>query len=264
MAYTLGPMIAPPLGGFLADTFNWRAVFGLAFGAGILILVAAYLTLHETHGRDRRAVQGPGILRGFGQLLKRPLFMAYVLQSGLSSGAFFGLASGSAFLMMDYLGRPATEYGFYFLLFAIGYCLGNWISSRLSGRVAIDHMVLAGSIILVSAVAVLIGFILAGIVTPLTIFVPGLFISMSQGIAMPNAQAGAIRTVPELAGTAAGIGVFSQLFCGGLFSQVLGFLADGTPRPVLLIVGTGAVLCFISGVAAFLLNRETRLRALAR
>lgn len=260
MAYTLGPMIAPPLGGFLADTFSWRAVFGFAFAAGILILVAAYVTLYETHGQDKRAAQGPGILRGFGQLLKRPLFMAYVLQSGLSSGAFFGLASGSAFLMMDYLGRPATEYGFYFLLFATGYCLGNWISSRLSGRVAIDHMVLAGSIIMVSAVAVLIGFMAAGIVTPLAIFLPGLFVSMSQGIAMPNAQAGAIRTVPELAGTAAGIGVFSQLFCGGLFSQAYGFLADGTPGPVLLIVATGAVLCLVFGVAAFVLNREARAR----
>ncbi len=81
---------------------------------------------------------------------------------------------------------------------------------------------------------------------------------------MPNAQAGAIRTVPELAGTAAGIGVFSQLFCGGLSSQAYGFLADGTPGPVLLIVGTGAALCLIFGVAAFVLNRKTRIQMLGR
>jgi ABC-type nitrate/sulfonate/bicarbonate transport system substrate-binding protein len=34
MAYTLGPMLAPPLGGFLTDGFGWRGIFGFAFGFG--------------------------------------------------------------------------------------------------------------------------------------------------------------------------------------------------------------------------------------
>lgn len=257
MAYTLGPMLAPPLGGLLVDAFNWRAVFALAFGAGVLIMAAAFATLHETHGAERRG-HGIGLLRGFGTLLRRPLFLAYVLQSGLSSAAFFGLAAATAFLMMEYLGRPASQYGVFFLLFAVGYCLGNWIASRVSSRVGLDNMVLTGSIMLVVAVSVLCGFLLAGIVNPWTIFVPGLFVSMSQGIALPNAQAGAIRTVPELAGTAAGIGVFLQLFCGGMSSQLFGFLADGTPRPVVLIAASGAAGCLIFGVTAFVLSRKRR------
>ena len=37
----------------------------------------------------------------------------------------------------DLLGRSATEYGLYFMLFPLGYCAGNLVSSRLSGKVAI-------------------------------------------------------------------------------------------------------------------------------
>jgi DHA1 family bicyclomycin/chloramphenicol resistance-like MFS transporter len=44
--------------------------------------------------------------------------------------------------------------------------------------------------------------------TPLVLFLPGSFMTMVQGISLPYAQAGA--TVPALAGTAAGIGVFVQ------------------------------------------------------
>jgi DHA1 family bicyclomycin/chloramphenicol resistance-like MFS transporter len=35
MAYTLGPMIAPPLGGILIDSFGWRSAFWFALAAGM-------------------------------------------------------------------------------------------------------------------------------------------------------------------------------------------------------------------------------------
>src|SRR6202008_4084632 len=41
MAYTLGPMLAPPAGGFLIDHLGWRSVFWFALVAGAGISVAA-------------------------------------------------------------------------------------------------------------------------------------------------------------------------------------------------------------------------------
>jgi DHA1 family bicyclomycin/chloramphenicol resistance-like MFS transporter len=258
MAYTLGPMISPPVGGLLVDNFGWRSTFWFALAMGIVILVSAYIVLYETRPREDRTGHGAGVLRGFARLLRQPLFMAFVLQSGLSSGTFFGLAAATTFLMKDYLHRPATEFGFYFLLFAGGYCTGNWVSSRLSGRVRIENMVLAGSVILWVVIATMVIVMAFGYVTPLMLFIPGSLISFAQGIALPNAQAGAIRVIPELAGTAAGIGVFLQMFCGGLFSQLYGLFADGTPTPMLVIVSIAASLTLFFGVMAHMLSRAKR------
>jgi DHA1 family bicyclomycin/chloramphenicol resistance-like MFS transporter len=258
MAYTLGPMISPPVGGLLVDHFGWRSIFWFALAAGFVILLSAYFTLYETRPRSDRAGASPGMLRGFARLLRQPLFMALVLQSGFSSGTFFGLASATTFLMKDYLHRPATEFGFYFLLFAGGYCTGNWVSGRLSGRVRIETMVLAGSVMLACVIAVMVTVIASGYISPLALFLPGCLISFSQGIALPNAQAGAIRVIPELAGTAAGIGVFLQMFCGGVFSQLYGLFADGTPAPMLVIVSVAAALTLLFGVIAFVLCRANR------
>src|SRR5690606_20258206 len=115
MAYTLGPMIAPPLGGLLTDSFGWRSIFWLALGIGLAILIGASLILHETLPQSARTKGGISLLRGFGRLLRQPLFLAFVLQSGFSSGAFFALVSAATFLMTEYLHRPASEFGFYFL-----------------------------------------------------------------------------------------------------------------------------------------------------
>lgn len=261
MAYTLGPMLSPPIGGLLVDNLGWRSIFWVALIAGILILIGAAFILHETKPHDERTTSASGVLRGFARLLRQPLFMSFVLQTGFSTGTFFGLASATTFLMTDYLHRPATEFGFYFLLFASGYCFGNWLSSRLSGRVRIEDMVLAGSIILAATMAVMVVAIALGHISPLWLFIPGAIISIGQGIALPNAQAGAIRVVPELAGTAAGIGVFLQMFCGGLFSQAYGLLADGTPRPLLIIVSIASALTLLSGIAAYRLSRAQRRQA---
>ena len=61
----------------------------------------------------------------------------------------------------------------------------------------------------------------SGLVVPLAFFLPGFFITMAQGIAMPYAQAAAMAEIPRLAGTAAGIGVFLQHLCAAVFEPVL-------------------------------------------
>jgi DHA1 family bicyclomycin/chloramphenicol resistance-like MFS transporter len=62
--------------------------------------------------------------------------------------------------------------------------------------------------------------------------------------------------IPRLAGTAAGIGVFMQNFGGAVFSQLYGVLADGTPRPMMLIALLCGVLTVVVGAIPFLLKRR--------
>jgi MFS transporter, DHA1 family, multidrug resistance protein len=250
MAYTLGPMISPPFGGFLIDVFGWRSTFFFAVLAGIAILAGAYAILFETH---HRRSTGPlaNPLRSYCTLLAQPRFSAFVFQSGFQSGAFFTLAAASPLLTMSYLGHSATEYGIYFLMLPIGYCLGNWISSRLSGRVSVEAMVLAGTIVFAATIVGQLTFILLAPLTLMMIFIPGFLISVAQGLSLPNAQAGAIRIAPSLAGTAAGIGVFLQMFCGAVFSQIYGLAADGTPYPMIWTVAVSTALASVAGVYVY-------------
>jgi DHA1 family bicyclomycin/chloramphenicol resistance-like MFS transporter len=146
----------------------------------------------------------------------------------------------------------------YFLLFPMGFFLGTLVSGRLSQRVSLETMVLAGSVIHALAVASQSASILAGYLTPLVIFVPGFFITFGQGMALPNAQVGAIRVIPALAGTAAGIGVFCQNFLGAVFAQIYTLIADGTPLPMVVTVVAGSVLTLAAGVTPFILKHRRR------
>ena len=258
MAYTLGPMISPLVGGVLLDLSGFRAVFWFAAISGALITAAAYAVLYETRSKEESQRSPPGFLRNYVALFSHARFTAFVLQTGFSTGTFLAMAAASSFLMKEYLGRSATEFGMYFLLFPTGFFLGTLVSGRLSQRASLETMVLAGSVIHILAVASQSASILAGYLTPLVIFIPGFFITFAQGIALPNAQVGAIRVIPALAGTAAGIGVFCQNFLGAVFAQIYTFFADGTPLPMVATVVAGSVLTLAAGVTPFVLKHRRR------
>jgi DHA1 family bicyclomycin/chloramphenicol resistance-like MFS transporter len=64
------------------------------------------------------------------------------------------------------------------------------------------------------------------------LYIPGIFVSLAQGLSMPYAQAGAMAVDTELAGSASGAVVFSQFFWPAALQQLTGLLADGTWVPM--------------------------------
>ena len=257
MFYTLGPMISPLVGGVLIDMVGWRSVFGFAFLIGSAITVAAYLAVYETRPRTDPSQSGGSVFRNYVELFSHVRFTAFVLQTGFSTGAFITMATASSTLMKEFLNRPSTEFGLYFLLFPGGLFVGTFLSSRVGARGATETMVLLGSILSVAAVTVQAIFLLSGYVTPAAIFLPGFFQTLAQGIALPYGQAAAMGTIPRLAGTASGASVFVQNFCGAVFAQLYGLIADGTPEPMILITALGSFLCLVAGALPFFLARRT-------
>ena len=256
MFYTLGPMIAPMVGGILIDTLGWRSVFGFALLLGSVISIGAYVAIHESHPPKPIVEPGQNILRNYLALFAHARFTAFVLQSGFCTGTFLAAATAASTLMKELLDRPAAEFGFYFVLFPLGFLSGNLVCSRLGNRVADETMVLAGSILSLAAVAAQSGLFLSDHVTPLTFFLPGFFITMAQGISLPYSQTGAMATDPQLAGTAAGVGVFVQNFCGAAFAQLYGLLANGTPGPLMVTTSISALLGLVAGAVPLFLVRE--------
>ena len=260
MFYTLGPMIAPIASGVLVDHFGWRGIFAFALVCGALIMAGAWFTIYETRPpASGSGLPRPGLLRGYGNLFSHMRFTAYVCQTGFSTGAFMVTATAASFIMTEMLQRPATEYGLWFFAFPAGYFAGNFLSSRVGARARIETMVLIGSILSLASAAALCVLLGAGVVTPLSVFAPGFFLTFSQGVSLPYGQAGAMGVEPRLAGTASGIGVCLQNLFGATTTQAYGLLADGTVWPLIITCGASSVLMMIFGVIPWLMReRDTK------
>jgi MFS transporter, DHA1 family, multidrug resistance protein len=254
MAYTIGPMISPMIGGILIDAFGWRTVFLFALGLGGLIALGVYTTIFESRPPPEDRKTG-NVLRNYLALFRHVRFTAFVLQSGFCTGSFMTTATAASSLMKDVLHRPSSEFGTLFVLFPLGYLVGNFVATRIGNRATNETMVLAGSLLSVAAVAMQASLLLSADVSRIALFAPGFFITFAQGISLSYAQAGAIETDPKLAGTAAGVGVFVQNFVGALFAQLYGILADGTAIPLIETTVTSATFGLAAGLAPFLIKR---------
>jgi len=258
MAYTIGPMISPIVGGVLIDAFGWRSVFGFALLLGGIIALGAYAAVFESRPPSAGHAASGSVLRNYAALFGHVRFTAFVLHSGFLTGSFLVAATAASSLMKELLHRPSAEFGFYFLLFPLGFLSGNFITSRIGNRAANETMVLAGSLLMAATVAAQSSLLLGGRVTPLVLFAPGFFITLAQGISLPYAQSGAMATNTKLAGTAAGIGVFVQNFCGAAFAQLYGLFADGTVTPLMHTTAITALAGLVAGVVPFIIARRAR------
>jgi DHA1 family bicyclomycin/chloramphenicol resistance-like MFS transporter len=249
LAFALGGLTAPGIGGILVDHAGWRSIFALASLAGLAIAAGTYFLIPET-GAQTPEGQGVSPTAGLVELMRHRRFCALVIHTGATTGTFMTLATASSVLMKEALHRPATEFGFYFAMLPLGFIAGTAISSRIGNRAPVGRMVLIGGSIGLIAVLAQSGLLLSGHLTPLVLFVPGALVTFGQGLSLPFAQAGAMATVPKLAATAAGIGVFVQNLMGAGVAQIYGLIADGTPMPLAKTTIAMALLGLVTAIVA--------------
>jgi MFS transporter, DHA1 family, multidrug resistance protein len=246
MAMVVAPMLAPTIGAVLIDVASWRAIFYLVTGIGVVLTWPIVVTLAETRPPEARRLGGP--FAGAGALLRSGLFWSYVLQSTFGICVFFAFIAGAPYFMINVLGRSATEYGLWFILVSAAFMAGNLVAGRFSGRIGLDRMVLAGSLLAVTGAGLALVLLLGGAWTPLALFGPMMAVGLGNGFSVPNAQAGALSVDPLLAGTASGIAGFSQMFVAAVVSQAVGMLQNGTPYPMAGFMAGCAVLSLLGFV----------------
>jgi DHA1 family bicyclomycin/chloramphenicol resistance-like MFS transporter len=237
-AMVIAPMVSPLIGGILDTAFGWQAIFLFLAMFSAIVLTWAFTVLPET--RPQTAAHTPaGLWQDIRSLLGSAKFHGYVLGGALGSAPFFTFIGGGPHVVVTLMGRSSAEFGLWFAVTSLGYMSGNFSVSRLSQRVGIDALIIAG-ICFELLGASLTTFLVATVPDggPAIIFLPQLLISYGNGLLLPNCIAGAISVRPQAAGTAAGMTGFAQMAIGAFSTQVVSMLLAGstTAMPMALML----------------------------
>jgi DHA1 family bicyclomycin/chloramphenicol resistance-like MFS transporter len=246
MGMAVAPMIAPTIGGLLETFFGWRASFAFLIGFGGLALLFAYWRLGETNPGRASGESARELLQGYGSLFRSRQFWGYTLVTGFVSAMFFAFLAGAPYVMIELLGRSPAEYGFYFAMVPCGYMLGNFATGRLAGAMGANRMILAGTLLSLSSIAVMAALIFAGFLVPVALFGPMLFIGVANGLVLPSGIAGAVSVRPDLAGAASGLSGSFQIGFGALVAPIVGAALGSTAWPLIAIMATCSCLAIIS------------------
>lgn len=244
-AMALAPMAAPLVGGLLESAFGWESIFMFAATASFIVLIWTWRTLPETRAQLVPGVERDTFGKNIGTLFRSPRFVGYILCAAFSCGGFFVYVGAGPHVIITMMHGTPAQYGLWFIPTAIGYIIGNTITSRLSVRYGIDAMIWVGNLINLSGgglALLLLPF--TDTIGPLPIVAGATIMGMGNGLVLPNSIAGAVSIRPQAAGTASGLVGFTQMSIGAVTAQLAGHLiADAsTPLPMVLqMIATAAI-----------------------
>jgi MFS transporter, DHA1 family, multidrug resistance protein len=242
------PVIAPLIGGQVLLWFDWRAIFWVLVGFGLVSLLAAS-GLPETLGTSRRNEVHPlAMVLGYFEFLRSVRYVGYVACSTLSFCCLFAFIAGSPFVYIEYFAVLPQHYGFLFGVNMLGMIASTFINSRIVVQYGGDRLLRIACVIGATGGLVLLATGLSGAGGIIGLAVP-LFIVLSLlTVVASNAISGALSVFPNRAGAAAALAGALQLGAGAIASATVGWSADGTPRPMAVIICAGAIAALIANL----------------
>ncbi|UOM33257.1 multidrug effflux MFS transporter [Acuticoccus sp. I52.16.1] len=254
MGMAVAPMIAPSLGGLMSEHLGWRPIFVFMAVIGVVITIATFVRLGETHPPSGEAGGVARMRREALELFGVRTFWMYVATVSFISTSFFSFVAGSAFISETVLNLAPSVYGLFFMCVAAGYITGNFITGRFVERIGIVMMIRFGTMSVLSGISLAAIAQASGVTSSLTFFAPMALVGLGNGLTLPNAIAGAVSVRPHLAGTASGLTGAMQLGAGAVAATVTGILVDVNPWPGTVWPVLGPMACGTAVAFLFALN----------
>ncbi|MEU5716681.1 multidrug effflux MFS transporter [Streptomyces sp. NPDC020403] len=249
----VAPVIAPVIGGQVLRFTDWRGIFVVLTGVGLLLTFVVWKWLHETLPEAERHTGGIGeALRTMRGLLADRVFTGYMVAGSLAFAALFAYVSASPFVMQEIYGASPQTFSLLFGINSIGLITVGQINGKvLVGRISLDKALGFGlAVISLAAIALLL--MTAGVFGDVGLLpvAAGLFVLMSaMGLAMPNTNTQALMRTKHAAGSASALLGTSSFLIGAVASPLVGIAGEETAVPMAVV----QVVCALSAVACFLL-----------
>ncbi|MEQ9607332.1 MAG: Bcr/CflA family drug resistance efflux transporter, partial [Kiloniellaceae bacterium] len=215
---------------------------------GLTVLAATVVTLPETNRwKSPDATRLGHLIGNYRSLLRHRRYVGYVLVVACTYSGIFSFISGSSFVLIGILGLDPEVYGFCFAAIVVGYMVGAFGSGRYTVQIGVERMVQLGTAIqLLGGVA---GLALHAIAPPsvASIVAPVAVFMIGTGLAMPNAQAGAIGPFARMAGAASALLGFCQMGLAALVGIVVGHSSGESALSMMAaiaLVALGSMLAY--------------------
>lgn len=246
MVFMVVPMIAPTLGQAVLLVADWRWIFGIMAGLGVLLAIWAALRLPETlHPEYRQPIKLRAIAANMGTALMTRAAFGYVFGMALIQGALFGYINSSQQLVAEHFGA-GDSFPLIFGGMALMMALANLTNSRIVERFGarrVSHTALFGFMLLGALqlwLALRGGESLWEFATVMTLNL------CLMGFIGANFGSIALQPFARIAGAAASLQTFLRLVIGSALGAFIGQLYDGSAVPL-------AAALMMAGILALLL-----------
>jgi DHA1 family bicyclomycin/chloramphenicol resistance-like MFS transporter len=247
MIMAVVPAVAPVIGGVLHDLAGWCSIFAVMVLVGLCLAFVVAAALPETlKAPTAHPISPTGILRGFGGLLKSPVYRAYVALVSLVYAGLFSFISASSFILQGVYGLSEIGFALAFAVNVVGFVGGSTVASRLTVARGIEATIAAGMPLIVIGALAMLAAVALGPGSPAEIVIPAMIYMAGVGLILPQALAAAMAPFPDRAGAASSCLGVTQMTFAAIVGAGLGATIGGSALP--LPIAMSAVALAAAGV----------------
>ncbi|MDX1942428.1 MAG: multidrug effflux MFS transporter [Saprospiraceae bacterium] len=242
----VAPIIAPSLGGLLASSVGWQAIFLTLTFISASILLGMYLALPETKKPDPTISLKPiPVLKDYFEIIKNRQFITYVMVGGISGAGMFAYISGSPFVFIQLNHIPEATFGIIFSANAFGLIMSGQLN-----RLALRRFSTVQIIKFVNALQLVFGILLVFYAwtswggLPMLIALIFLYMAM-LGFLYPNAGALAMAPFVRNAGAASALMGSLHFVVSAISAGLVSAFDNGTALPMTGAMAICSLLVFI-------------------
>lgn len=260
LVFSVSPILAPLAGSIVTVFGDWRLIFWVMVGAGVVGLVVALFFLEETRPAAARSESSIGsALKSYGTLLRDPYYLGLVLIASFGMSSYMIYVANSSFVLIEHYGLSPTFYSIVFSVNAVAFIgmsqLNGWLSRRIGLR-----KVIRGAVLGYATMMVALAFVFSMGFDRLEIMAAFLFGGYGfLGLIVPTAAVLALEHHGRIAGTASAMMGTIQFVTSALVVGIGGLFVDGTARPMVTVVA----LCSVVVLLLSLLVLRSRQGAMA-
>ncbi len=225
IAMVFAPMIAPSIGGYITEFFNWRMIFIILTGAGLLALGCTIRGIPETR---HKSIKKESVIKDFFLVLKHKEWWIYAFLCGFVNSESFAFVSGMPYIAESILNISPSIYGSWLILTALGYLFGNLISTRLANSRSTFFMTFSGALIsFFGGLIMLLAYFLE-LKYHFLIFLGMSVINFGTGITLPSSISAAINLSGIPRGASSAMQGLVQSLIPAIVVQYIGSSYDGS------------------------------------
>ena len=249
----LAPVVAPIIGGWMLNFWSWTSIFVFVAGYSVICIALLIWRVPESLP-EKQSILFSVVFKNYWQLIKHRRFRMSVLAASFLYAGMFAFVSASSFILIDFMGVAADQFGYWFMFIVVGYMLGNLFTGRYSHMLSSKQLMLTGVSIAVMAGLVMALLSYLKIYHPLIIVLPAALYAGSTGITLPQSMAMAMAPFAHMAGTASALMGFVQMAMATIATVAMGLLLTGEPLTLAIIFASCASISLVLFVLLFKAN----------
>ncbi|WP_199139486.1 multidrug effflux MFS transporter [Pedobacter sp. ASV12] len=246
IVWSSAPVIAPFIGGYLQQYFNWQANFYVLAVYGIVVLVLEAIFSGETVP-EYRPFRLPSIIKDYKTMLSTPLFLYGIFIIGLCYGTTMVFGLSGSFIIEHQFGYSPVVAGYAALMMGLAWMCGGLLGKALIQKPFIPKIRIANMLQLIFIAGMLVSAQWFNNIFTLIFF--AFLIHVCVGFIFNNYFAYCLGRFPQMAGVASGLSGGANF----IITSVCSYTVVGVLHPQSQL-GLGYGYLFIGLIALLLLQ----------